>query len=362
MIYDGGTMQTLRLFADVARCHSFSEAARLHGVTQSAASQRISQLEKRLGATLFDRSVRPLELTQAGRVFLEGCQSLIERYDELEHRVAGLGEAEAGTVRVAAIYSAGIELLEQVRERFEADHPRINVQISYDHPEAVHEAVREMDCDMGIVSYPQRWRGVGVIPLRDEAMAVVCSPTHPLAGKRGVVEVAELAGREMVAFDAALPVGRRIRRYLRDNDVSVRVVSSFDNLDTIKNVVAVTGAFAILPRRTVVRETEARALRARLLAPRLVRPVGIIYRQRHRQGAAFSSAARLFAESLTRHAGPDGDAPEVVTRVEGDAPSPGPSVEGGGSNGSPSSQRSGSGAGKVGGKVAGETQLAGGQA
>ena len=103
-------MQTLRLFADVARCHSFSEAARLHGITQSAASQRISQLEKRLDAQLIDRSVRPLELTDAGRLFLQGCQSLIEHYDELEQRVRrrahGHADGEAAGARGALAWQA----------------------------------------------------------------------------------------------------------------------------------------------------------------------------------------------------------------------------------------------------------------
>ncbi|MCC7205272.1 MAG: LysR family transcriptional regulator, partial [Phycisphaeraceae bacterium] len=63
-------MQSLRLFCDVAGHRSFSLAAKKHGITQSAVSQRVGQLEKRLGVTLLDRSVRPLALTPAGELFL----------------------------------------------------------------------------------------------------------------------------------------------------------------------------------------------------------------------------------------------------------------------------------------------------
>jgi DNA-binding transcriptional LysR family regulator len=72
-------MQTIRLYADVARYRSFSEAAREHGITQSAASQRIRSLEDRLGVMLIDRSVRPLALTPAGEVYGRGCIELLER-------------------------------------------------------------------------------------------------------------------------------------------------------------------------------------------------------------------------------------------------------------------------------------------
>ena len=73
-------MQTLRLFCDVAACRSVSQAAARHGITQSAASQRVSQFEKRLGVTLIDRSVRPLDLTAAGELMLREGRSHAPRH------------------------------------------------------------------------------------------------------------------------------------------------------------------------------------------------------------------------------------------------------------------------------------------
>jgi len=299
-------MQALRLFAEVARCHSFSEAAARHGVTQSAASQRVRQLEQRLGVRLLDRSVRPLALTDAGQQFLEGCDQLLRQYDELEQRVARFRDDAAGTVRVAAIYSAGVELLNRIRERFEAEHPKVEVQIRYDQPDAVYGAVREFDCDLGILSYPERWRDVGVIALRQETMAVVCRPEHPLSGKAQVT-ASELSAHEMVTFDQDLPVGRRIRRYLRSNGATPTVTDSFDNIDTIKSAVAVTDRFAILPKRTVGREVTSGSLVAVGLTPELLRPLGILFRRRHKQAPAFSPAAQQFVDYLLKHAGPDVD-------------------------------------------------------
>ncbi|MFA9480243.1 LysR family transcriptional regulator [Phycisphaerales bacterium AB-hyl4] len=320
-------MQTLRLFVDVARCHSFSKAAVAHGITQSAASQRISQLEKNLGATLLDRSVRPLELTRAGQVFLDGVTDLLTGYDRLKDQVALLSadadseaaaraEADiAGHVRVAAIYSSGIELLNRIRERFVAEHPRIEVEIRYNQPDQVYDAVRAFECDLGILSYPQRWRQVGVIPLRDEVMAVVCPPGHPLA-ERERIEAAELSGYEMVGFDRELPAGRRIRQYLRDNAAQPTVVNSFDNIDTIKGVLTVTQRFSILPKRTVAREVAAGQLCMVELKPALVRPIGMIYRRRHKHGEVFSPASQTFVDYLLKHAGPSVDltGPAMATR------------------------------------------------
>ncbi len=299
-------MQTLRLFADVARCHSFSQAAEMHGISQSAASQRIGQLEKKLEVTLLDRSVRPLELTPAGKLFAQGCEEMIGRYDQLASKVAGLGKKPEGVVRVMAIYSAGIDLLCRVRQQFESEYGKISVEIRYERPEHVYHAVRENECDMGIVSYPERWRKVDSIPLRDEEMVVVCSTHHKVSQMQSIT-VNELEGHEMVTFDTDLPVGRRIREYFKDNGVKPRISNIFDNIDTIKGALAVTDQLSILPRRTVIREVSAGSLAMVKMTPELLRPLGVISRKRSRNGSPFSPAAQAFADFLVAHAGAELD-------------------------------------------------------
>lgn len=295
-------MQNLRLFSDVARCHSISLAAEMHGITQSAASQRINQLEKRLGVTLLDRAVRPLELTDAGKVFLAGVGDVLQRYDRLERAVMARADQPTGVVRVSAIYSSGIDLLRRASEEFEQQQPQITVQIAYEKPDAVYESVMEGRADLGLLSYPDRFKKVGVIALRDEEMAVVCPPNHTLAG-RASVEAQELSGQEMVSFDTDLPVGRGIAKYLKQHHATPITAHSFDNLDTLKSAVAATDRFAILPRRTVRHEVEAGTLSVVSLTPRLVRPMGLITRRSHKQHAALPPATAVFVDFLIQHAG-----------------------------------------------------------
>ncbi|WP_261341896.1 LysR family transcriptional regulator [Poriferisphaera corsica] len=300
-------MQTLRLFYDVARCHSFSQAAAMHSITQSAASQRISQLEKRLGVVLIDRSVRPLALTEAGQTFLEGCAGIIDKYDKLAAQVALIKEDPVGTVRVASIYSAGIDLLGRIADQFHIEHPRINVEIQYTKPDDVYRLVEENEADFGILAYPQSWRKLGIIPLRDEIMAVVCNPKHPLAQLKEVTAEV-LTAYNMVTFDTNLPVGRALHRYLRERGARPRIVSTFDNIDTIKNAVALTDGISILPGRTVLHEVEAGVLSTIRLLPQMVRPMGVVYRRKHKtQSASFAPAVQQFVDYLLEQAGPDSD-------------------------------------------------------
>jgi len=308
-------LDALRLFAEVARLRSFSQAAEVHGITQSAASQRVSHLEKQLGVVLIDRSKRPLVLTDAGRVYLEGAADVLDRLDRLHGRIAAIGEAPEGRLRVAAIYSAGIELLNRVRSDFEADRPNANVIIDYCQPEEVYRQVLEGACDFGIISYPKRWAKVELIPLRDEPMAVVSRPGHPVAQHESI-DAAQLGQWDMVTFDEWLPVGRSIRRYLRENNVTPSIPYAFDNIDTIKNAVAVTDRFSILPVRTVLREIEAGSLVATQLEPALTRPIGILHRRaarphRHANNGQreplFRPLVQAFIDFLLEHAGPQVD-------------------------------------------------------
>jgi len=285
----------IKLFCDVAQHRSVSRGAELNGVTQSAASQRIRALEKELGVTLIDRSTRPLKLTTAGERYHRGCRKIIERYEKL---TAELTEANGlrGEVTIAAIYSAGIDLLNQVKSNFEQAHPRVNVSVSYLQPDDVYDRVRNEQCDLGILSYPERWRELASLPLRQEIMSVVMRPDHELAGGQGV-HVSQLAPYDLVNFDLSLPIGRRIKKHLRDHGVEANFVGQFDNIDTIKNYVVQTGAVAILPKRTVQREIAAGTLASLPLEPRMVRPVGIVT-MRHRQQ---SPLVKAFIDYLVKH-------------------------------------------------------------
>src|SRR5206468_6795290 len=86
-IFGGMQLESLKVFCDVARHRSFSQAAQVHHMTQSAVSQIISQLEKRMDVRLIDRSTRPLRLTALGQTYYEGCKALLDQYDQLEARL-----------------------------------------------------------------------------------------------------------------------------------------------------------------------------------------------------------------------------------------------------------------------------------
>jgi DNA-binding transcriptional LysR family regulator len=295
--------ESLKVFCDVARYRSFSQAAVENHVTQSAVSQTVSLLERELGGVrLIDRSTRPLQLTALGRLYYEGCKRIWEEYRELEATIRRAHSELATTVHVAAIYSVGLGDMGQLVERFTTLHPKAHVHVEYLHPDRVYEQVLDGTADFGLVSFPRKSRELTFLSWREEEMVLACAPGHPLAQGRGVRAV-QLQGERYVGFDKGLVIRREVDRFLREQAVGVDVIMEFDNIENIKKAVEESVGVALLPEPTLRREVEAGTLvGVPLTGRRMVRPLGIIQR-RHRTPSA--TALRLL--EMLRH--PDGTLP-----------------------------------------------------
>jgi LysR family transcriptional regulator, transcriptional activator of the cysJI operon len=286
-------LDDLQLFRDIARARNLSRGASLNGISQSSASQRLHELEKALGVTLFDRSTRPIALTPAGHVYLEFCSQVLRRRERLDAELDLARSTVGGTVRVASIYSVGLSDMTRLRREFEARWPDASLEVEYLRPDRIYEAVRAGAAEIGIVSYPVPVRNVVAVPWREEPMAVAVTPGHPLAG-RAVLEASDLQGREFISFDPELPIRRAIDRYLRSQGVEVVVSMHFDNIQMVKEAVAVGAGVSILPRRALRAEIELGLLAAVSIRPEITRPLAIL----HRRGRKFNNAARYFLELL----------------------------------------------------------------
>ncbi len=271
---------SLRLIRDVAHLKSVSKGAQANELSQSAASQTLTDLERELGVSLFDRSTRPLTTTQAGRVYLDFCRDVLRREEELHAELDAFRQKLSGVARLAAIYSVGLSEMSEIEARFRARFPDAELEISYLRPERVWEQVQQGKADLGLMSYAESSREVLALPWRKEEMVATVAPEHPLA-QRDSVRAAELEGEAFIGFDDDLPIQGQIERYLREHKVTVNMVLHFDNLQMIKEAVAHGAGISILPRRVMLDDIKAGRLIGLPLEPaELARPLYIIHRRR----------------------------------------------------------------------------------
>jgi len=289
-------LETLKLYRDVVRLRSFSRGAAANGVSQSAASQAIQQLEGELDVLLLDRSRRPLQPTEQGRGFYEACRTLLQGFEKARADLAASRERVEGTIRVAAIYSVGLHDMSRHMQPFMSAYPQARVLLECLHPHKVVEAVLNDEADLGILSYPVATRALTVIPLRSEPMVLVAHPSHRLARRR-VAGLPDLNGEPFIAFDHDLAIRKAIDRALKQHNVRVDVVMEFDNVETIKQAIGIAAGISLLPRPTVLKEIGIKTLVAVPLAiPGLVRPIGII----HRRGKRLTRAVARFVDLLRK--------------------------------------------------------------
>ena len=288
------SFEHLRLFKDIAQTRSVSRGAAQNHISQSAASQHLQELERNLSISLLDRSSRPLEITEAGRLYLDMCRDILRRKEEFEAEIDRLKNETEGTVRVASIYSVGLSEMEQLESEFSRRYPKARLEVQYLRPERVQQAVISGDAELGLMSYAEPSREMTVIPWRQEEMVLTAAPNHPLAS-RSEIAIEELDGVDFVSFDEDLPIRREVDRFLHERRIHVHVVLHFDNLQMMKEAVAHGAGVSILPARILTAETlQGRLVPVPLAGRDLFRPLYIVHRKKKR----FARAAAAFLDLL----------------------------------------------------------------
>ena len=287
-------LDNIRLFRDIAQFKSLSRAAVANEISQSAVTQHVQELEKSFGAQLLDRSTRPLGVTEAGQLYLAFCRDVLRRKEEFDALLERLKNEVEGTVRVASIYSVGLNEMVQLEQEFGRRQPSAKLEVEYLRPEKVYSAVLTDDADLGLVSYPEASREITVIPWRREQMVLAASPYDPLAAKT-MITPAELNGVDFVGFDEELPIRREVDRFFKEHQIEVNQMFHFDNLQMIKEAVAHRVGVSIMPARAMLEEMgQGRLVAIPIAAEELYRPLGII----HRKKKKFQRVAQAFLDLL----------------------------------------------------------------
>ncbi len=165
----------LKTFLVVARTESFSAAARELGVAPSVVTKRISQLEHRVAAELFERTTRRVSLTLTGRTYLPAAQRVVADAEELFASPAeGRGSLQ-GQLRIKAPNSVLVLLVGPVLERFQTLHPMLSLEII-----ALDRSVNPVEegFDVALTLMPDAYAGVVEEPLCPMPRSVCASPAY----------------------------------------------------------------------------------------------------------------------------------------------------------------------------------------
>jgi DNA-binding transcriptional LysR family regulator len=287
-------LRHLRYFVAVAEERHFGRAAeRLH-MAQPPLSQQIRQLESELGVELLRRTTRRVELTEAGRAYLDRARAILAEVDAAAHLARRVASGSVGHLTIGCVGSATYSLLPALSRTLSTELPGVDFFFRGEMlvPDLV-EALRSGTIDVALLRPPIADRSLAVHTLRRDRLVVAVPVDHPLA-RRSRLRTADLAEVELIVHSA----DRRsvmydvVLRVLRDAGVEPRIRHEVGETSTLLTLVAGGLGVAIVPEPvtalaldgivylpligTDARVELAAAHRAERDEPHLRRAVGII--------------------------------------------------------------------------------------
>jgi len=287
--------ESLKAFCDLAESESFTKAAQVNKVTQSAVSQTISALERQFKSLLIERSKKNFRLTPEGEVLYDYSKKILQHYDAIQSKIQELKNEVSGDVRVSAVYSIGLHDLPPYIKRFLKEHPTVNLNIQLRREDKCYEDVVGNVVDLGLLVYPCHDSKIEVVMLRKDPLVLVCHPQNPLA-KQKLIKIKSLAGQKFVGFETDMPTRKAVDKLLKEHGASVQYVMQFDNIETIKRAIEIDSGISILAEETLRPELASHTLATVRLEGSPMRQIGAIYKK----GKVLSPAMKQFIELLKK--------------------------------------------------------------
>lgn len=288
-------IENLKIFSDLVESQSFSRAAKLNGVTQSAVSQQLRAMEKHFNVLIVDRSQKQFRLTREGSKLYESSKEILHRYDKLTSELQEMKKVISGTIHISTIYSIGLHELPPFITSFLKEFPSVNVRVEYRRSNLVYEDILHNSVDLGLVAYPNKVRQVETIPFLEDQLVVITNPQHPFA-KRTSIKISELKDEKFIGFDQDIPTRKATDLMFKDEKIELEPVMEFDNIETVKRAVEINAGVSIVPSITVKQEVQQNLL---CMIPiegcNVTRPLAII----HRKGRVLTPAMKKFIANLT---------------------------------------------------------------
>ena len=287
-------VENFKIFADLVETKSFSKAAKLNGITQSAVSQQARAMERHFKSLLIDRSQKQFQLTREGLRVYETAKEVLHQYEKLLSELQEMKKVISGTIRISTIYSIGLHELPPYIKKFLHEYPLVNVRVEYRRSNLVYEDILHNSVDFGLIAFPVKMRQIEMIPFRNDHLVLITHPSHELA-KAEEVPLQALAGHKFIGFDPDIPTRKAVDQIFRENRIEIEPVMEFDNIETVKRAVEIDAGVAVVPLATVLQEVKQGTLVAvHFKGKEFTRPLAIL----HRKGRVLTPAMKKFIETL----------------------------------------------------------------
>ena len=241
-------LRQLRYFVAVAEELHFTRAAERLGMAQPPLSQQIKAIERELGVELFRRTKRRVELTEPGRVLLDGARRTIDEATRAVHDTKRAARGEVGRLSVGFVGAAVASVLPRILRVHTSRFPDVVLDLYQCSTAEQVERLRDGRLHVGFLRPPiQEPKLVTEVTAREQFLVVV-SHDHRLAD-RDAVDLGELASERFILFPRSQGPGShdRITRICHEAGFAPEIVQEAVEMQTIAGLVAAGLGVSIVP-------------------------------------------------------------------------------------------------------------------
>lgn len=285
------SVRDLQACLALADLRHFSRAAERCHLSQSAFSTRISQIEQELGARLFDRTTRAVELTKEGVLFIESARRLVGEFTELVEDFRSHTGKRKGRVAIAALPSIASAWLPAVFADFHSRHPGITLTLHDVVSDACIAKLREGAVDFAVASHPAEGEDMEARQLSEDNFCLVCRRGHPLASKTGL-KPRDLANHPFISLSRDSSVRQALERAI--GEANMQSVMQLEHLATVAGMVQAGLGVTVVPELTLFQFTRPGLVVRPLKIPGLSRSIYVV----KRRGRTLSVAAAALYDHM----------------------------------------------------------------
>lgn len=288
----------LRAVIALSQTRSFGQAALQVYLSQSALSALIARVESQIGARLFERTTRAVELTDAGQVFIIHAQELLRDTQRALRAVSDSVQLKTGSVTVAALPSLAASLVPKVFAEFSRLHPAVRLSLLDTLSGPAFDLVRDGKVDFALTAADPKQEDLAYEQLTTDEFLLICPEGHPLCSKPPPIALEKTLDYPHVSMSGSASVRQYIDANLLSKGLRFNPVFEVDHIATIGALVSEGLGISALPETAISLLKAERLAHLPLSAPGIQRPLGIVTRRHTSSSFAAQELIQMLKKSL----------------------------------------------------------------
>lgn len=273
-------IRQLHYLLEIAKHMNFTKAAEALHLTQPTLSKMVKNIEEELGATLFDRSGKYVQLTDSGQAAVQQIGVIVQAVQDLHLVLDDVATLKKGTITIGLPPVVGSVFFARVIAKFQNIHPSIHFQIVEEGAKHVENLVHNRKLDLGVVVGPVDTSAFETLPFIYQKLALIIHREHPLA-KQSSVSLLQLRSEPFILFPSGYAVRNHVIHACRTVGFDPSVVYESSQWDLLAEMVASKAGISIIPETICSKITSPEVLTLPLTEPSIPWNLVIIWPKDH---------------------------------------------------------------------------------